>query len=627
MNLLGRILSTDFMPHGYCFLWVPEILWLHVVSDALIALAYFAIPVTLVTFAARRRELPFPWLFLLFATFIICCGTTHLMEIWTVWSPDYGAAGLVKAVCALFSVTTAAAMIPVVPKALALRSPRELEAVNLRLAEEVDQHKATAGALAQAHDELERRVRERTAELAASESRYRALVEAMASVVWRADAAGLVEDMPEWRALTGQTVAEVRGWGWLDALHPDDRGPTRDAWLRALGDGTVCETEYRIRTRDGAWRWYAVRGVPVRGADGTAREWVGVCIDIDERKRAEAELRESEERYRTLVDTAPDAVFVHQDGIVILANREAVALFGAADPAELVGRPVEDLIDPGSLELARARYTRLREPGQRNELAEMRYRRLDGVPFAVEVASAAVPVGGRLAVQVAFRDIGARKAAEAHQHLLVQELAHRVKNTLAVVQGIAARSLADGRTLAEARDVLTERLRALASAHTLLFDSGWRGGEPARAGRDRAGALRPAGRRQRGGRDADAEGGAHAQPRPARAGDQRRQARRALRARGPGRARLGADRAAGPRLLEPHLARAGRAAGRLADPARLRPDPDRAGDRPRARRPRPPRLRAPGRQLRARDRAGRGGLSRPPCCGARYLSRQGRSGL
>src|SRR4051794_3588385 len=172
MNLLGRILSTDFMPHGYCFLWVPEILWLHVVSDALIALAYFAIPVTLVVFAARRRELPFPWLFLLFATFIICCGTTHLMEIWTVWHPDYGAAGLVKAVCAFFSVTTAAAMIPVVPKALASRGPRALGAVTLRLAEvtlrlagEARRHAATAGALARAHDELEARVRERTAAL------------------------------------------------------------------------------------------------------------------------------------------------------------------------------------------------------------------------------------------------------------------------------------------------------------------------------------------------------------------------------------------------------------------------------------------------------------------------------
>jgi PAS domain S-box-containing protein len=315
----------------------------------------------------------------------------------------------------------------------------------------------------------------RTAELAASEARYRALVEAMASVVWRTDAAGLVEDMPEWRALTGQGGAEVRGWGWLDALHPEDRAPARAAWERAVADRAVYETEYRIRGRDGAWRWYAVRGVPVRDAGGAVREWVGVCIDIDERKRAEAELRESEERYRTLVDTSPDAVLVHQDGTVILANREAVALFGAADPALLVGRAMYDLVDPASLPLARARTERLREPGQRNGLAELGYRRLDGTPFPVEAASAAVLVGGRLAVQAAFRDVSARKAAEEHQRLLVQELAHRVKNTLAVVQGIAARSLVDGRTLDEARDVLTWRLRALAGAHTLLIDGGWQG--------------------------------------------------------------------------------------------------------------------------------------------------------
>src|SRR4051794_32484765 len=240
MNLLGRILSTDFMPHGYCFLWVPEILWLHVVSDALIALAYFAIPITLVTFAARRRELPFPWLFLLFATFIICCGTTHLMEIWTVGHPDWGAAGLVKAVCAFFSVTTAAAMIPVVPKALALRGPRELESVNLRLAEEARRHAATAGALARAHDELEARVRERTAalsartaELAASEARYRALVEAMASVVWRTDAAGLVGDMPDWRAITGQGRGGGRRWGRPAPGPPARRRAAKGARARA----------------------------------------------------------------------------------------------------------------------------------------------------------------------------------------------------------------------------------------------------------------------------------------------------------------------------------------------------------------------------------------------------------
>ena len=336
----------------------------------------------------------------------------------------------------------------------------------------------------------------RTAELAASEARYRALVEAMASVVWRTDAAGLVGDMPDWRAITGQSVAEVRGWGWLDAVHPEDRGPTRDAWRREVEGGALYETEYRTHTRDGAWRWYAVRGVPVRDAGGTAREWVGVCIDIDERKRAEAELRESEERYRTLVDTAPDAVFVHQDGIVVLANREATALFGAADAAELVGRPVEDLVAPDSLKLARARTARLTEPGQRNELAEMRYRRLDGSPFPVEAASAAVLVGGRLAVQVAFRDISARKAAEEHQHLLLQELAHRVKNTLAVVPG-HRRPQPRRRPPARrgARRAEAAAARAGQRPHPADRERLARG-EPARAGRDRARPLRPAGRGQ-----------------------------------------------------------------------------------------------------------------------------------
>lgn len=75
--MLQRLINTDFMPHGYCFLWFPEILWLHVFSDGLITLAYFMIPTALALFVWRRRELPFPWMFLMFASFIAACGLTH----------------------------------------------------------------------------------------------------------------------------------------------------------------------------------------------------------------------------------------------------------------------------------------------------------------------------------------------------------------------------------------------------------------------------------------------------------------------------------------------------------------------------------------------------------------------
>jgi PAS domain S-box-containing protein len=448
MGLLERIVSTDFMPHGYCFLWLPEILWLHAVSDGLIALSYFAIPAALVILVLRRRgEVPFPWLFGLFAAFIVACGLTHVMGIWTIWRPDYGAAGLVKGATALVSVATAASLVPVLPRALALWGPRELELL----------------------------VGARTAELAAGEARYRALVEAIGTVVWTTDPEGRVADMPGWRAITGQTGDEVRGWGWLDAVHPEDREATRAAWARAVATRGAYAVEYRVRDRGGAWRWYAVRGVPVPDGAGGVREWVGVCVDVDERRRAEADLRESEERYRVLVETSPDAVYLHQDGVVVLANPQAAAVLGARDPADLLGRPALSLVDEASLPLARERTARMTVPGARAGLAELTYRRLDGRPVPVEADAAAVLIGGRLAVQVAFRDIAERKAAQEHQRLLLAELSHRVKNTLAVVQGIAAQSLSGGRSLAEAREVLTKRLRALANAHTLLTASEWQG--------------------------------------------------------------------------------------------------------------------------------------------------------
>ncbi len=89
--------SPNFMPHGMCYLWQPATLWLNVASDALIAAAYYAIPFALYYLVhERRREIPYPGIILMFAAFIILCGTTHLMEIWTVWHPDYRVAGALK---------------------------------------------------------------------------------------------------------------------------------------------------------------------------------------------------------------------------------------------------------------------------------------------------------------------------------------------------------------------------------------------------------------------------------------------------------------------------------------------------------------------------------------------------
>jgi len=140
--------SSDFMPHGYCYLWKPGLVWLHVVSDALIALAYFSIPITLIYFIRKRRDLPFNWMFLCFGTFILACGTTHAMEVWTLWHGTYWLSGAIKAVTAMASVPTAILLVKLVPQALALPSP---EAMRLEIAE----RKCAEQALHQSKDQLE----------------------------------------------------------------------------------------------------------------------------------------------------------------------------------------------------------------------------------------------------------------------------------------------------------------------------------------------------------------------------------------------------------------------------------------------------------------------------------------
>jgi PAS domain S-box-containing protein len=141
LDFFKRLLESDFMPHGMCYLWNPQIVWLHLLSDSLIFLAYFAIPIELVYFVRRRRDLPFHWIFLMFGAFILGCGTTHLMEIWTLWHGTYRLSGLIKLGTGLVSVGTAVALAPLIPKALALPSPAQLREANEKLVQEMGARK------------------------------------------------------------------------------------------------------------------------------------------------------------------------------------------------------------------------------------------------------------------------------------------------------------------------------------------------------------------------------------------------------------------------------------------------------------------------------------------------------
>jgi two-component sensor histidine kinase len=163
IELLNDVFAGGpFIPHGHCYLWLPALVWLHVGTDALIALAYYVMPIILISFVRKRSDLPFNWMFLMFGAFIIACGTTHVMSVWNLWYPNYWLSGGIKAGTAAVSLATASLLVPLVPKALTLPSPAELEALNGQLREHI-----------QANDELEKRVQERTTALRAANEALR----------------------------------------------------------------------------------------------------------------------------------------------------------------------------------------------------------------------------------------------------------------------------------------------------------------------------------------------------------------------------------------------------------------------------------------------------------------------
>lgn len=126
--------TSAFMPHGHCYLWTPSLLWMHVISDLLIGLAYLAIPVALIGLRRRRPDLPFNWIFACFGVFIVACGATHFIEVWNVWNSEYWIAGIVKVITAAASVSTAILVIRLLPLVAALPSPKQLREANVALA-------------------------------------------------------------------------------------------------------------------------------------------------------------------------------------------------------------------------------------------------------------------------------------------------------------------------------------------------------------------------------------------------------------------------------------------------------------------------------------------------------------
>ena len=404
---LWRLFDTGgFMPHGMCYLWNPTLIRLHLVSDLLIGASYVAISLALARFAYRAKQhIPFSWIFVGFGVFLVACGATHFMEIWTLWTPVYWLSGAVKVVTAAASVTVAITLPALLREALPL----------IRSVKVSEQRKLDVEV---ANESLRKQISEREA----AERKFRQLLESApdAMVVMNQEGAIVLVNAELERLfgypreeLLNQPMEILMPAGLLDRL-PGLLSSFNQPRLRAMGPGL----ELFGRRKDGSEFPVEISLSPLETEEGTL---VSSAIrDISERKR-------EERKFRQLLESAPDAMVVmNQEGAIVLVNAELERLFGY-QREELLNQPMETLMPAGLLDrlpglLSSFNQPRLRAMGPGLELFG---RRKDGSEFPVEISLSPLETEEGTLVSSAIRDISERKRAEHEIEVLHTGLATR----------------------------------------------------------------------------------------------------------------------------------------------------------------------------------------------------------
>lgn len=370
MDILSVISHEEFMPHGVCLLWRPGLVWPSVASDILITLSYYSIPVALIWFVGKRSDFEHRWILVLFAAFILLCGTTHLLGAILIWQPLYYLEVAVKAATALVSVFTAIVMWPLIPKLLAMPSQSQLERAHAALKE--------------------------------SEERYRQLSEASFEGIVIAVDGKIMDANSAFAATFGYTREEIIGKSALDLTPSDWQAVVMDHIRHASAevydamglkkDGTLFSIEIRGRA------------IMIRGQKGR----ITAIRDITERKAAEEALRQSEETFRALFNAITETVFIMDRGGVVLAINETGARRLGKRAEEVVGKNIFQIIPE---EVARRRMKVIEQVFESGETVRMEDQRgniwFDQTYYPVKDAAGHATMLATFAI-----DVTAQKEAE-----------------------------------------------------------------------------------------------------------------------------------------------------------------------------------------------------------------------
>lgn len=309
-NLLA---TASFMPHGTCYLWKPGLVGLHLVSDAVTALSYFSIPITLIYILRQRADIPFNGIFWLFASFIIFCGTGHLVDIWTLWHPDYWISGYIRAITAIVSLITAIALTNLIPEILTVPTPEKLQA-------EI-----------QARKQNEQFLR----------SIYEGVTEAIFVVETTQKSEFIYTSInPVTERVMGINSKQVQGKTPEQVLPNNSAIAVRERYNQCLSSGESITYEeclkFNALEEDS---WWLTSLQPLYDETNEIYRIVGTSVNISDRKRAEAQLQESERRFRAIFNSMFQFIGLLQpDGTLLEVNQTALD-FGGISKEDVINRP------------------------------------------------------------------------------------------------------------------------------------------------------------------------------------------------------------------------------------------------------------------------------------------------
>lgn len=304
------------------------------------------------------------------------------------------------------------------------------------------------------------------------ERQFSALADNMAQFAWMADGTGHIFWYNQrWFDYTGTTLEQMQGWGWIGVHHPDhvERVVTK---IRAhFVSGEPWEDVFPLKGADGKYRWFLSRAMPIRDASGKVEMWCGTNTDFTDQRNASARLRQK----ARLIELSHEAIFVwsFEDGIVSW-NRGCEELYGYSR-SEAIGVRSHELLKTKH-PVDRADFDRsLREYG--SWTGEIQHIGKDGQEVWVDSRQEIIRADGHDLVLETNRDVSERRRSEHTRTLLLAELDHRVKNTLAIVQSIASQTARTSRDMRQFLARFNVRLQALTSAHNLLAETRWEGAE------------------------------------------------------------------------------------------------------------------------------------------------------